>query len=989
MEPQSQDTLRPLNVGPVPGLDQPSSKSVVSILNTFMARAKWALNLQDHAQALFERIEQSIIEIAVIKQGVDISIVHLRHYSAGLEKSFEASLDFATNLDKDAAAGANWREVCDKLRHITIHPALLSGHNEEKLLSNWIDTAELERVSTSFDSDRLKTKNVLRELNGDVNSVIHQGRQLENDAQTWIKANTSPVYSERSTSDDGSWRKYKDLAEDVGTLVRKIQGDCDFVATLSDTPTNIKNASRIMALHEREFLPNVRDMTQELWDIAHTWVLSKAYAQKRMVSYLSRISQIQSQTSPIRTQTNDIGKSLRALEEQRVVLARAIDMPYLYGALLLEFIRRHEWLDEVKATASESAETMAGWVESEIKQRTKWKRQYGGSLGMLKRIGGDVSQVPEIDVSVINPRDYKQFNLSRKDLEMYLKVLKTLKLEEEYEELSKQLSQLNKALLVAPLSSLNGVTAKKHKQLFKGGSITEYSQGEFPFSKPGTPPIAEANETVIQGYEARIRKLEDLLHRNQFRDTWTNKFQPPNLSGVFKNGAPTANPVENEEVQNLKDRIKQLEEEKEESEKELTQIKNEKDVLVAEMEKNRSIYEVAQMMKSDLLANISAQEAEFNTERRLLVEEIKELKVKVDDLEIEVEREVDRCTELESKVESLSSQIDHSEKSHSQERETLVSEKAALEAKNKKIEVRFELLYSRARDMSQRLFTSYKRSCDLLEGLGLQSSKVFDDRGELISFKIQRVKGLGRRSARNSNAGIPPGMGDSLQDPTGILDSAGMPPEKSFDIDPKVFYWLDAYYNEDEEAGVELDDDDADKCSLVTANSSVVSDESKQAHSRHLSKVREVRYRQFLATIFIDYDLFCDSVTKRFNDVEQLARKLQKEARNYRERAHVNEQQNRHKLAFKGFQKGELALFLPTRDQSRDPNPWAAFNVGAPHYFLKPNAEHQLENREWLVGRITKIEERVVDRVHDNAGDNPFDLSDGLRWHLIEAKEER
>ena len=35
------------------------------------------------------------------------------------------------------------------------------------------------------------------------------------------------------------------------------------------------------------------------------------------------------------------------------------------------------------------------------------------------------------------------------------------------------------------------------------------------------------------------------------------------------------------------------------------------------------------------------------------------------------------------------------------------------------------------------------------------------------------------------------------------------------------------------------------------------------------------------------------------------------------------------------------------------------------------------------------MEERVVDRAKGKEGDNPFDLSDGLRWHLIEAKEER
>lgn len=993
MESHPPESLSRLNVGPMPVIDQPATKSVVSILKVFIARAKWALNLQEQAQALFEKIEQNIVEIAVIKQGVDISLVHLRHHSAGLEKSFESSIDFAMNLNKDANAGANWREVCDKLSHIKIHPALLSGHGEEKVLSNWIDRDDLERVSKSFDADRAKIQMVLRQLKTDVDAVIDRGHQLEHDARIWIEANTAPLYNDRADPIGDSWRKYKDLAEDVGTLVRKIQGDCDYVATLSDSPTNIKNASRILHLHEREYLPNVQEITEELWEVANIWTLSKAYAQKRMVSYLSNISQIQSQTSPLRPRLNEVAKFLRASEDQRVVLARAIDMPYLYGALLLESIRRQEWLSGVKSTVSMSAETMAGWVEDEAKQRTKWKRQYGGSLGMLKRIGGDgTTDMPEIEVQLVSGRDEKIFDLSRPDLEEYLKVLQSLDLQEEYQELKKQLEQLNKSI---PLTLFgNGTSQTKPKQLFKGGSISEYSQGNFPFQRTGTPPNAnEANQAVVQGYEARIRKLEDLLHRNQFRETWTSKFHPASLSGVFKKEA-LLNPTESEEILKLKERVKQLEEEKELSSKESAKIKAENEVLLLEMEKNKSIYEGAQMMKSDLLANISAKEAEFNTERRLLLQEMTELKGKVDDLELELEREGDRCSELETKIDSMQTETEGNEKTWLLERHKDQTLKSELEEKNKRLETRFELLYSRARDMSQRLFTSYKRSCDLLECLGLQASKVLDDNGELVSFKIQRVKGLGRRrsSARNSSAGIIGSLGDLSQDPSDVLDNNSGPSENTFTIDPKVFYWLDAYYNEEDGDLPDLDDDEADKSSLITTESSLNSSTvlpSFEIQRRKLSKVRELRYRQFLATIYLDYDIFRDGVTKRFNDVEHLARKLQKEARNYRERAHVNEQQNRHKLAFKGFQKGELALFLPTRDQTRDPNPWAAFNVGAPHYFLKPNPEHQLENREWLVGRITKVEERVVDRAHDKEGDNPFDLSDGLRWHLIEAKEER
>jgi autophagy-related protein 11 len=80
---------------------------------------------------------------------------------------------------------------------------------------------------------------------------------------------------------------------------------------------------------------------------------------------------------------------------------------------------------------------------------------------------------------------------------------------------------------------------------------------------------------------------------------------------------------------------------------------------------------------------------------------------------------------------------------------------------------------------------------------------------------------------------------------------------------------------------------------------------------------------------------------------------------------------------------------------------------------LKEQDSFRLSNRDHLVARITKIDERIVDltkamgssrashlaadgrSITESEGgmsfedDNPFDLSDGLRWYLLEAQEEK
>ncbi|KAI0767884.1 hypothetical protein BC629DRAFT_1596149 [Irpex lacteus] len=99
-----------------------------------------------------------------------------------------------------------------------------------------------------------------------------------------------------------------------------------------------------------------------------------------------------------------------------------------------------------------------------------------------------------------------------------------------------------------------------------------------------------------------------------------------------------------------------------------------------------------------------------------------------------------------------------------------------------------------------------------------------------------------------------------------------------------------------------------------------------------------------------DHDQFLEAINK----AGQTIRKWQKQCKDYREKA-------KGKISFRNFAKGDLALFLPTRNSVT--KPWAAFNVSFPHYFLKPNGHlgEQLKTREWIVARITSITEGVVD----------------------------
>ncbi|GAA5870633.1 hypothetical protein JCM3774_001708 [Rhodotorula dairenensis] len=109
-----------------------------------------------------------------------------------------------------------------------------------------------------------------------------------------------------------------------------------------------------------------------------------------------------------------------------------------------------------------------------------------------------------------------------------------------------------------------------------------------------------------------------------------------------------------------------------------------------------------------------------------------------------------------------------------------------------------------------------------------------------------------------------------------------------------------------------------------------------------------------------------------------------KEAKAYRERAHRATASSGDKIAFRNFAKGDLALFLPTRNSAVPV--WAAFNVSFPHHFLSATGviAEQMKTREWIVARITAMTEKVVDSKDPST--NPYLLAAGTKYFLLEVE---
>ncbi|KAI9653786.1 MAG: oligomeric, coiled-coil, peripheral membrane protein [Alyxoria varia] len=265
---------------------------------------------------------------------------------------------------------------------------------------------------------------------------------------------------------------------------------------------------------------------------------------------------------------------------------------------------------------------------------------------------------------------------------------------------------------------------------------------------------------------------------------------------------------------------------------------------------------------------------------------------------------------------------------------------------------------ARAKELTSRLVAFYQELARLLESLGLS---ITYREGAMV---IQRTSKLASASTT-----LPEASTSNLASTANVGTPANLQPYDT-SLDSESISWIQ--------------EDSADS--------------ESERFGRLLAKIDD-----------FNLNTFSEAVIKLRRDVEWTGKKWKIEARNYRDKYHRSQSEAHEKIAFRSFKEGDLALFLPTRNQAT--RPWAAFNIGAPHYFLREHDSHKLRNREWLVARITKMEERVVDlsktlgstlkqgepraagEPEENGAstedENPFELSDGLRWYLLDAQEEK
>ncbi len=145
------------------------------------------------------------------------------------------------------------------------------------------------------------------------------------------------------------------------------------------------------------------------------------------------------------------------------------------------------------------------------------------------------------------------------------------------------------------------------------------------------------------------------------------------------------------------------------------------------------------------------------------------------------------------------------------------------------------------------------------------------------------------------------------------------------------------------------------------------------------SQVRELLRTMDLADVH-------DSAKFKIDNLLIGLRKWQRGYRQMNDKMTKAYQAARERVAVVDFQVGDLALFLPTKESAQS-KAWAAFNVGAPYYFLDLNSPiaDLTKSRLWILARITAKVEQVAE--DDAPDDDPYKLAPGIKYHLLSGTE--
>lgn len=591
-----------------------------------MARRNWALDLSTQCGLIDKNLREHNERTDVIHRAVGVALENLKSHVGHLEERFQEAQSWAHNLlEEQRAALDGWQQALSTLGNIPARKdfPLLGRPSTPKMdkdrpsgtLRDFVDSGEVQRAG-------VEAANVMPTFANHVEGIEK--------AIDEIASNTQQLVDEAA---DPNFEGVDGLVEEVETIAKKIGSDYEHVLGLPNNQKTLANISRLAFNHTQDLLPTLLEFAAELQAALVHAVQRRSEAERTAIRHMRTISSLESRLADVNGQLVNLDLDSNAFD----VIYSVFQMPMVYGSILIESVRRREWSQKIKSDSLSLVEEMAVLRDEEQRRRKKWLKSMGDFVTVTD------STAPGIEVNM-QGQDEEWPDVARKEIEYYIDDLKTRhSMANLAEELTQQLKDLD-----SPSRQ-----QRRRAKAFKQGSVFDLSRSSMLRADDSVRSLQEEKtklEDRLRGSDSRVRKLEDLLHRqSQMSRPSSGNFgpdfpgspaspHPDTLSRRSSVSSRRVSATQSPEEKALIQRIVSLEAELAGERDSIQRLHKEAHV---ERQTNSDKFQEAQSTKKDLIGNLEARQREFEDERRFLDAELKKFRLRTEEMEEELDRLMD------------------------------------------------------------------------------------------------------------------------------------------------------------------------------------------------------------------------------------------------------------------------------------------------------------------------------------------------------------
>ena len=651
---------------PPDGID--STDDLEAWKELFHLRRRWARGLLDGCQAKARQAERYQDAQVVIERSLRVAMASLQQHIKGAEQKLGTVKSWAAGVLRERRQQLDsWETSFDNLREIPARaeftrfiqpmtPTLrrISQQSGISTLQAFVDGGGLKDAAASVEALANGFENNLKRMRTDLDVASRGTDQLLQDVDR-IGANSCTNH----TSESGQ------LLEEIEMVAKKMESDHEHVSSLPHSSQSVSQASKRAQLHTRSYLPNLNEYCSEMNEMVQHGRRRRNSATDTALEHMRKLSGVETILAELHQSIKSI--DVPADEQQAfATLAIVSRLPSVYGALLVESVRRREWVAKMRRDASTLQEEVATYQEEEDKRRKRWVR----SVEDVVKLDALQSSVLGIELSLQNEGGSWPM-VTRDELQNHLQILTDL-----YGQcgVTQEMEQA--------IQDLDKPTRKqiRHAKAFKNGSMHEAAFGDTSLFLRGDEQhkaLRDTNsrlEDEVKGQKSRVRKLEDLLYRQTHMarvgsgdvftpqsgstfDRVTGSFAASPPDGILRQNSikhvrrPSVQAIEEKK---LARRIVDLESQLNAAKEEVTTLQT------SDVDTQKQIEE-ATSTKRDLMENMEAQQREFATERRHLERDLTEAKDRVEEMENEIERVLgsreDERTGAEARIAALEGEV--------------------------------------------------------------------------------------------------------------------------------------------------------------------------------------------------------------------------------------------------------------------------------------------------------------------------------------------